>query len=189
MFQVKIKGITFGVSFSFFAVTALLFVCGGALTENILTSLLCCFLHELGHLIFMFLFSNKPESIVLYGGGIRIKPKTDRLLTKTQDIIILLAGCGVNFLCGLIWLRFFGFGFFCAVNILLGVFNLLPFKYFDGGRVLEILFDGGTAYDVIRAAFIFMTAVCIILMNLNGAVSVSFMLTFCFVAASEILYE
>lgn len=188
LFSIKIKDIKFGVSFSFFAVIGLLFVCGRAMTENIFTALICCFLHELGHLTFMFLFSDKPESIVLYGGGIRIKSGGQKLLPQNREIIILLAGCGANFLCALVRLAFGGLDFFCTVNILLGVFNLLPFKYFDGGRVLEILLKGGRTYDLIRALFIFLWAVCVILMILNGSVSLSFILTFCFVVISEILY-
>lgn len=188
LFGIKIKGIEFGVSFSFFAVIALLFVCGGAQTENIFTALLCCALHEMGHLMFMFLFANKPQSIILYGGGIRIRPSVGKMLSKNQDIIILLAGCGVNFICALVWYMLYGADLFFGINMLLGVFNLLPFGYFDGGRVLKIVLDDSAACDIIKAVFIFMSAVCIILMNLNGVLSISFMLTFCFVAASELVH-
>ena len=83
------------------------------------------------------------------------------------------------------WYLFKGLDFFCEVNILLGVFNLLPFKFFDGGRVLEMLLDGGKAYDMVKALFIFMGAVCIILMLINNIVSISFMLTFAFVVLDE----
>lgn len=188
MFRVRFKDTDFGVSFSFFAVTALIFLCTGSQTGRILISLMCCFFHELGHLFFMFLFGAKPQGITLYGGGIRITPGSDRLISKTEDIVILLAGCAVNFLAAAVSYAFRGLDFFCEVNILLGIFNLLPFKYFDGGRVLEMLFDGGAAYDVIRALFILMGAVAVILMNLNGIISVSFMMTFAFVVVSEILY-
>ena len=188
LFSIKIKDINFGVSFSFFAVFGLMTLCGQTMTENIFTALICCFLHELGHLTLMFLFSDKPESIVLYGGGIRIVSGGRKMLSPDKDIAILLAGCGANFLCAIVRLAFGGFDFFCIVNILLGVFNLLPFKYFDGGRVLEILLKGGRIYDLIRALFIFLWSVCVILMILNGSVSISFILTFCFVVISEILY-
>ncbi len=188
LFSVKIRGVNIGVSFSFFAVTAIMLLYGGALCGEIFTALVCCVLHELGHLTFMALFSDKPESVVLYGGGIRIRPGSGRLLSSAADMLILLSGCAVNFLAAGIWYLISGFDFFCAVNLLLGVFNLLPFKYFDGGRALEKLLKGSRSYDIIRALFIFLAAVCVIQMNLNGALSVSFALTFFFVVLSEILY-
>ena len=185
LFSVKIKGVYFGVSFSFFAVAALLFLCADSQTDKIFTALTCCFFHECGHLFFMLLFGSKPERVTLYGGGIKISPFSDRLTSQNREILILLAGCIFNFICAAVWYLFKGLDFFCEVNILLGVFNLLPFKYFDGGRVLEMLLDGGKAYDLVKALFLFMGAVCIILMLINNIVSISFMLTFAFVVLDE----
>lgn len=187
MFAVKIKGMIWGVSFSFFAVTAMIFLCTDASSKNIFTALVGCALHECGHLVFMFLFDKPPEKVILYGGGIRITPSKNNMLSSTREMIVLLAGCGFNFIGAGIWFALKGLDFFCEVNLLLGIFNLLPFKYFDGGRVLEMLLVGSAAYDHIRAFFIFLGAVGIILMNLNGMVSISFMLTFCFVVFSEVI--
>lgn len=187
MFSVNIRGVKCGVTFSFFAVLALIFLCQSASLEKIAVTLMSCFFHECGHLFFMFLFGRKPESIVAYGGGIRITPRSNVQGGMRQDIIILLAGCGVNFICAGVWYALFGFGFFCRVNLLLGIFNLLPFKYFDGGRVLDELFTG-RALDIVRAVFVALVAVCVIQMALGGILSVSFLLTFVFIAVSELLW-
>ncbi|MGN0594977.1 MAG: site-2 protease family protein [Hominimerdicola sp.] len=189
MFQLKIKNVKYGISFSFFAAIALLYLCSDAMTDKVLIALLCCAFHELGHIFFMTLFSSPPEKIVVYGGGIRITPRNEKMLSDTKDIIILLAGCGVNFLLAFITVMINGKpDFFAETNILLGIFNLLPFKYFDGGKVLEKICKGGRAYDCIRGIFILMSAIVIIQMNLNGMMNISFILTFVFVAISEFLY-
>ena len=189
MFQIKIKNIKYGISFSFFAVIALLYLCSDAMTDKVLTALMCCAFHELGHIIFMVIFSSPPEKIVIYGGGIRITPQNEKMLSEKKDIIILLAGCGVNFLLAFITIIINGkLDFFSETNILLGAFNLLPFKYFDGGKVLYKICKGGRACDFTRGIFILMTAAVIIQMNLNGIINISFMLTFLFVAVSELLF-
>lgn len=187
MFSVKFKDIIWGVSFSFFAVTAMIFLCTDASEKNIFAALVGCFLHECGHLVFMFMFDTRPEEVILYGGGIRITPRKDKLISNNCEMIILLAGCIFNFVGAGIWFALRGLDFFCEVNLMLGIFNLLPFKYFDGGRVLENLLTGSRSYDYVRAFFILLSAAAIILMNLNGSVSISFMLTFCFVVFSEII--
>ena len=188
MFKIKFKNTYYGVSFSFFLVLALTLICTPAQTDRILTALMCCAFHEIGHLLLMSAFGQKPREIVIYGGGIRITPDSSRLLSSGKDIAILLAGCAVNFLLAAISYCAAGMSFFCEVNIMLGALNMLPFKYFDGGRVLEAIMKNERAHDLLRAAFIFLAAVVIIQMNLNGMVSVSFIATFCFVAISEILY-
>ena len=127
LFEIKLFDIRFGISFSFFAVTALIFLCGDALLSNIIMALFCCFFHELGHIVFMILFSDKPEKIVIYGGGIRITPKSTKLNAQYKDIIILLAGCVFNFAAAGFIFAFCGLNFLCEVNIMLGVFNILPF--------------------------------------------------------------
>jgi Zn-dependent protease len=152
LYEIKIKGIRFGVAFSFLAVVGLLCT-GGGTGRTVLTALVCCLLHELGHLTFMLLFSRKPESVILYGGGIRIKPSA-HCGSQTEDIIILLSGCAVNFACALGSLHISGLGTFSRINLILGVFNLLPFGYFDGGRVLQLIIGDGRWYDIIRACFI-----------------------------------
>lgn len=176
------------MSFSFFLILALTFICTPSQTDKILTALMCCAFHEIGHLALMSVFGKKVKEIVLYGGGIRITPDGGRLLSTGKDLAVLLAGCAMNFLLAAISYCAYGMSFFCEVNIMLGTLNMLPFKYFDGGRVLEAIMKNGRAYDLLRAAFIFLTAAVIIQMNLNGMVSVSFIATFCFVAISEILY-
>lgn len=185
MFRMKVRRVWLGVSFSFPAVLALMLLMGGADRSELLTALLCCALHECGHLFFMLMFRRRPEAVILYGGGIRITPPKGRLDSFGRDLTVLLAGCGMNFLLAGIGALTGGMGFFVQTNLLLGTFNLLPFKYFDGGRALELLTDGG-GLRTVRCVFILLTAACLILAALGGGVSVSLLLTFLFVAAAEL---
>ena len=185
MFCTTIRGVRVGASFSFFAVTALLVLLSGAEVFNIATVLVCCALHELGHLFFMLLFSRPPESIVLYGGGIRIVPGSQRLDSKVRDIIILLAGCMVNFISAALWTAVFGFGYFAKVSLLLGVYNLMPMSNFDGGRLLDII-SGGRGSAFVRSAFILAGGACIAVMSLRSQLTLSAAAAFFYVALAEL---
>ena len=184
LFKLKIKNTTYGISFSFFFVIALVTICSATQTEKLLMTLVSCALHELGHLVLMTAFGSSPQEIVVYGGGIRISPD-NKQLSKYHELAVLFGGAAVNFaLCLLTYLTNGG-GFFCQVNFLLGALNLLPFRYFDGGRILALL---ANVCEFFRAVFILLTAVAMIHMILHGTVSVSFAATFCFIVLSEVIY-
>jgi hypothetical protein len=119
LFKIKIKNTTYGVSFSFFFVVALVSVCSGTQADMLFVTLMCCALHELGHLVLMTAFGSSPQEIVVYGGGIRITPD-NKQLSKYHELAVLFGGAAVNFaLCLLTYLTNGG-GFFCQVNFLLG---------------------------------------------------------------------
>ena len=86
----------------------------------------------------MTLVSCALHEIVVYGGGIRITPD-NKQLSKNHDLAVLFGGAAVNFALCLLSYMANGGGFFCQVNFLLGALNLLPFRYFDGGRILALL--------------------------------------------------
>jgi Zn-dependent protease len=73
---------------------------------------------------------------------------------------------------------------FVQINLLLGAFNLLPFRYFDGGRALELLTEG-KGLRAVRFTFIILTAMLIIIMAMRGSVSISLLITFAFALAAE----
>ena len=183
MFRISVGGVQLGISFSFPAVIALVLLTGCD-EGSLLTALLCCCLHEGGHLFFMLIFGRRPEAVTLYGGGIRITPQKGRIDSFGKDLAILLAGCGVNFLLAWAWLLTHGMTSFVQINLLLGAFNLLPFRYFDGGRALELLTDG-KGLRAVRFTFIILTAMLIIIMAMRGSVSISLLITFAFALAAE----
>src|SRR5262249_4290694 len=133
---------------------------GGALTLLLLVSVFgCVLLHEFGHALMARRFGIETEDITLYpiGGVARLRrlPRAPR-----AELWIALAGPAVNFaivgaltLLSAIGLEDLvidaGFGLVAGfveqlwwVNLILGVFNLIPAFPMDGGRVLRALLSG-----------------------------------------------
>lgn len=188
MFEVKIRDVNFAVTFSFFAVCALIFLSPATELHNFFAAIMCCFFHETGHLFFMFLFGEKPLAITLTGAGIKITPKNFSTL-PWQDILILLGGCIFNFLAGIFWLICGKSEFFCCMNFLLAAFNLLPFSYFDGGRVLKIILGEGIVYRIIRSIFLYAEIFLCIFMLIGKIINLSLFAVMCSVIFSDIICE
>ncbi len=189
MLEFLIKEYRIKLSFSFFAVLAVLFFIGDSFA--VATALLCCFMHEFGHMIMMHIFSVPISEIMLYGGGIKLKIETDRLYSKKSEICVLLAGAAVNFLCFFIFRGFLTQ--LAYTSLILGLFNLLPFKYFDGGRVLRLIFEDSasvymnSAYRVIRSVVIIVTICLIIMLLYKRITNISLIITLIYIVISEIL--
>ena len=129
LFKLKIKNTTYGISFSFFFVIALVTICSATQTEKLLMTLVSCALHELGHLVLMTAFGSSPQEIVVYGGGIRITPD-NKQLSKNHELAVLFGGAAVNFALCLLsyltsgrWLFLSGeFSSWCAEPIAISLF-------------------------------------------------------------------
>ena len=127
-------------NFSFFAVIAFLIFADSS--GMAVLSLTACILHEGGHLLAMALCGIYPDKITFYGGGIAISKIGMEQMSYIRRLVILSAGCTVNFLISSLCLAFPEnemIQIFSAVNLLIGIFNALPIGYFDGARILEVL--------------------------------------------------
>lgn len=127
-------------NFSFFAVVA--FLIFADTSGMAVLSLTACILHEGGHLLAMALCGIYPDKITFYGGGIAISKIGMEQMSYIRRLVILSAGCTVNFLISSLCLAFPEnemIQIFSAVNLLIGIFNALPIGYFDGARILEVL--------------------------------------------------
>jgi Zn-dependent protease len=130
---------------------------GGPLTILLLLSVFgCVVLHELGHALMARRFGIATEDITLYPiGGVARLRRMPR--APGAELLIALAGPAVNFalvaglsLLGLLIGDPYGaspvFGSFfdelVVVNLVLGLFNLIPAFPMDGGRVLRALLSG-----------------------------------------------
>lgn len=140
--QFKIKNTTYKISFTFLALLLL------ALTSNqnyrILLFMLFAIAHEIVHLIFIFIFSIPPETIVFSLFGANISRKTATTKSINSEIIINLSAPVFNIITG----AFFQllsenyinnklFNEIATVNYCLGFFNLMPFYSLDGGNALK----------------------------------------------------
>lgn len=135
IFNVKIR-----FYFGFFAALLFYFFVLHFDQSEISAVLVSCLLHELGHISAMCLFSSPPESVCFYAGGIKIIPKAYVLGKRSVTLIIFSAGCIVNFILAAVS-YLLGLEQLCLINFSLAAFNLLPFNYFDGGRILELYAD------------------------------------------------
>lgn len=173
------------MSFSFFALMFVLFTFGDD-DHALLTALVCCAAHETGHLAAMIFFRQKPRSVIAYAGGIKITPSCTPLGGGWNDIIVLLSGCGANFLLAAVEFFCVGLDSFAEINLLLAAFNLLPFRYFDGGRALEMLVSGKTL-AVVRAVFIGLLLALVTFMLLNARLNISLAVTVVCICVYEII--
>jgi Zn-dependent protease len=134
----------------------------GVLADGLLSLLLllsvfgCVLLHEFGHALMARRFGIETEDITLYPiGGVARLRRLPR--APGAELLIALAGPAVNFaIVGVLMvLAFLGFdqvladtelGFFAeqlvVVNLVLGLFNLIPAFPMDGGRVLRAFLSG-----------------------------------------------
>ncbi|MCQ2470983.1 MAG: hypothetical protein MJ147_02995 [Clostridia bacterium] len=130
---IHIKNIKINISVYFAAVItfALLFIPSG----NALTTLLCCVLHEIGHLTAIAIFKGNIKSITLGAYGMRIDTIQSYRISPKKEIIISLAGPIVNFalvILGIILKK----QSLININLCLGIFNMMPTGTTDGQTAL-----------------------------------------------------
>ena len=182
MITLDLKRFRLSLTFGFFFVVALT-----TLRDNTLgtMSLLFCIAHELGHLTVMRLFGIKLHALRFYGAGIKITADDMSAISRPARALIYLAGPLTNLLLALLFR-----GDPRTLNLALAVFNLLPIAYFDGGKLLSLIFPNRriplnllsvascTAIAILIAAAIY---------NNPHALNPSAIMTFLFIAISCIL--
>ena len=130
-------------SWSFFLLVLLAAVISPV--EIVVSVLLAAVLHECGHLLALRAFHVPIEGLRLSALGAVLYARGARRLSYGRELIVTLAGCGMNLVCGFVTAAFalrisWVEGFvFAGAHILLAVFNLLPIPPLDGGRfVIEV---------------------------------------------------
>lgn len=125
------------VKFSFLLFNALIFI----FRENalILGFYAACIIHEAGHILAVYLTGGSVNCIEFSWMGIKITAAPSNSL-KTAAFIQL---CGplANILVFLILIAGGKGGYFAVFSLMEGLLNLLPYKFLDGGTILEILAD------------------------------------------------
>lgn len=161
MVELKLKRMMLRLDFSFFAVLALYLL----LDESGfgLAALAACAMHETAHLIAMTAFGVRVERLTLYGAGIRITSAAIERAKPFHRVVILAAGCVVNFIAAAFFWHTREYSA-SAVNLFIGVFNLLPMGQLDGAGLLKlaaICFCRADRIDkVMKAASVVSAALC-----------------------------
>lgn len=119
-----------------------------ALILWVLAAFISIIIHELGHAFLQRRYGARAEIHLYAFGGLAI---ANRNFTRTQDILISLAGPVVQILCGVLigqllrhssgdaWPVTVFLASFYTVSIFWGLFNLVPIFPLDGGHVLRSL--------------------------------------------------
>ncbi|MCI5816617.1 hypothetical protein [Ruminococcus sp.] len=145
MLRFRLYGVRITVCFGFAAVWALFCLIRGELA---LPLLLASLIHELGHAAAMCACGQKLAGLKLWGGGILMTPRRSRMLTRRQEVCILLSGPAVNLAVGLgLWLA--GARLWGVLHWALGLWNLLPYRDLDGGAVLRCLCTGDRIHTLL----------------------------------------
>ncbi len=150
----RIAGIDVYLHPTFLLVLLPPFAVGGPLT--ILCVFGCVLMHEFGHALMARRFGIETEDITLYPiGGVARLQRIPR--APGAELMIALAGPAVNFaiVAALAFLNLLGLdalvegtmagyvlGELMIVNLVLGLFNLIPAFPMDGGRVLRAMLGG-----------------------------------------------
>ena len=164
--------------FSFF-VPVIIFLTDFSLSTLIF--LVAVFLHELSHLLCLRLCGVKIHRICIYPFGIDVECDM-RKLFYGNELLCVLSGSGANLIfayLGYALMQFYPTDellFFIFCNLFLGLCNLLPVPFFDGGRAFHILSDWiflpHTSFYVTRAGdvfgFLFSLFVCFFILSFFG---------------------
>lgn len=179
----KIFGIEIYISFLFFGAITIMLATDK--TGFVLPCITAVVLHECGHLFMMWLRECAPKSIKLIPASVQITASFSR--NYKTDILVAFSGPVVNLVMfGALYYNYLCFKnnatlCFAIVNLIYGVFNLLPVKGLDGGTVLLSFlcryFDINKSILLLKfTTFIFAVAiiVCAVMFSLKGNNNISF---------------
>lgn len=96
-------------------------------------------LHELGHLITLYLFKGRADKLVFAYYGIGLKRRAE--LSYIKELIFLLSGIIVN-------LVFYLFGIHREINLVLIFINALPIYPLDCGRAFKLILNNILSLNV-----------------------------------------
>jgi len=107
--------------------------------------------HELGHAVAILLYKGSIRTIALNAGGLKIDYDSIRF-NYGQDIVCAAAGPIAGLSAAIIG-SYLNVNVFAGISIVISMFNLLPVRPLDGGRILWNLFMmlfGVNAEKIIR---------------------------------------
>lgn len=139
MIRFKLFGVQIRIDFLFVALVTFFLLTDR--TGVSVIALWACLIHELGHLVVFFAIGYTPRALIFELTGIRLV-KPAQALSPRRDALVQLAGSGVNFLVFFLLRHTTGavsyWSIFAVTHLLLGIFNLLPLKCLDGGKLAEL---------------------------------------------------
>ncbi len=170
------------ISFLFGAVIAIMLATDR--TGLALPSLFAVFMHEVGHLFCMWVMDVEPKSVRLIPASVQITRSVG--ISYKKDITVALVGPIVNFVLFLsLYFNYLAFEnkitlYYALLNLIIGLFNMLPVKGLDGGTVLFSLLAKRMDYNkacvilrLVTLLFAAITLVVAITLTVRGTVNIS----------------
>lgn len=137
-----VKGVKIRFTFLFFWIFTLFFLLDQS--GMMFMGALAAVIHEFGHCIAFLLTGDIPEEISFEWTGIRMVRK-NHPLSMGKELFQLFAGSMTNFF--VFFLLVFSLdqisktSLFAVSHLILGIFNLLPVKTLDGGKIVCLLLE------------------------------------------------
>ncbi len=122
-------GIEYEFSYLFFVIVLIGIF---ADNKNLLCLVLFSAIHEIGHILVLYIIGGKPDKIVVSYYGIGMTHSS--MLTPSKEIIFLFSGIFIN-------LTFAILNICREINIKLVIMNSLPIYPLDMGRILKCILD------------------------------------------------
>lgn len=125
---------------SFFFMAAITVMLATDRTGYMLPTLFAVVIHEAAHLFLMWVQDCAPLSVRLIPASVQINKKFS--FSAKNDILIAAAGPAANLLlAACLYFNYAAFGnltvlYYSLLNLIIGLFNLLPVKGLDGGTIL-----------------------------------------------------
>ncbi len=181
------KGVKVDLKFGFAAVLTLCLLIDKSRIS--VYSILSAVLHECGHLIYLITVKKLPEEICFSVFGMKIT-KGKNSLSYKEEITAALSGPAVNlflFLCMLFNRKLIVFS---AVNLCLGLFNLLPAQPLDGGTALHYFLMYRNKNSIkIENIFTYVTAIILIISGIFVLIKSGYNFMLIVVGAYIIFYK
>lgn len=136
--RVKLGKTALRINISFAAVVTLMLI----IDESGLCAvgLFCCIIHEVGHIICLLIFGEKPDLIELSFYGFKIERKEPSILTVAEELTVYMAGPAMNIILSAIFFLIGGghegVRTAAVAGLCVGVFNLIPCMPLDGGNIV-----------------------------------------------------
>lgn len=167
----KIGNIRIRLSFLFFAMLTMIF----AIDKKgiALITLFSAALHEIGHIVALFLFGSCPDGIKFGIFGIRIQ-QNKYILSDLKQTLVVVCGPLVNILIFATSLVVYSVSesqimlTISAVNLVVASFNLIPIFPLDGGRILFAVLSVFLSDGAVRIIMRIICAVLLLMLIFSG---------------------